>query len=286
MDEDDGPHAGEVYTASGEFLLLSSVDMTTNDLAPDRHVRLDGRVAVVTGASSGLGDRFVRVLHAAGATVVAAARRADRLDKLAAELGERVLPVACDVAVAEDRERLVGTTLEQLGRIDVLVNNAGTGVTVPAEDEPLEAWQQVLDVNLTGLFGLTQLAARHMLERGSGSIVNVASILGLVASAPITQASYSASKGAVVNLTRELGCQWARRGVRVNAIAPGWFPSEMTAEEMFGNEASMRFLRRNTPMGRGGEVDELDGVLLFLAGEGSSFVTGVTLPVDGGWTAR
>ncbi len=261
--------------------------MTTNDIALDRHVRLDSRVAVVTGASSGLGDRFARVLHAAGATVVVAARRADRLDALAADLGgDRVLALACDVAADADRERLVATTVERYGRLDILVNNAGIGFPVAAEDEPLDQWRSVVDVNLTGLFALTQLAVRHMIAQGSGSVVNIASILGMVASAPIKQASYAATKGAVVNLTRELACQWARKGVRVNAIAPGWFLSEMTAEGLYGDPQAMQYLRRNCPMGRGGEVDELDGVLLFLAGDASTYLTGVTIPVEGGWTAR
>lgn len=248
---------------------------------------LDGQVAVVTGASSGLGERFARVLHGAGATVVVAARRLDRLEVLAKELGDRVVPVRCDVAVDADCEGLVEAARAATpgGRIDVLVNNAGIGTPVPAEDEPLAEWRQVINVNLTGLFALTQLTGRVMLAQGSGSIVNIASILGMVASAPIKQASYCATKGAVVNLTRELGCQWARKGVRVNAIAPGWFPSEMTGD-MFGNESSMEFLRRNCPMGRGGNEDELDGALLFLAGRASTYVTGTTIPIDGGWTAR
>lgn len=248
---------------------------------------LAGQVAIVTGASSGLGDRFARVLHAAGATVVAGARRMDRLDKLAAELGEdRVVPVACDVAVDADCERLVATAVDRFGHLDVLVNNAGIGTPVRAEDEPIDEWRRVVDVNLTGLFLLCQLAGRQMIAQGSGSIINIASILGLVASAPINQASYTATKGAVVNLTRELGCQWARKGVRVNAIAPGWFPTEMTGDKMFGDPKAMDYLRRNCPMGRGGEQHELDGVLLFLATDASSYVTGVTIPVDGGWTAR
>jgi NAD(P)-dependent dehydrogenase (short-subunit alcohol dehydrogenase family) len=125
-----------------------------------------------------------------------------------------------------------------------------------------------------------------MLAQGSGSIINIASILGFVSGTPIKQASYAATKGAVINLTRDLGCQWARKGVRVNGIAPGWFVTEMTAQDMFGDEQSMRFLHRNTPMARGGEAHELDGALLFLASDASSFVTGTTIPVDGGWTAR
>lgn len=247
---------------------------------------LDGRVAVVTGASSGLGSRFARVLHAAGATVVVSARRADRLEQLADDLGERVLVVPGDVSSASDRDELVDAALEELGTIDVLVNNAGIGRTNPAEDEPLDDWNDVVEVNITAVFHLCQLAARTMLDAGAGSIVNVASILGLVASAPINQASYVASKGAVVALTRELGCQWARRGVRVNALAPGWFPSEMTQESMIEDDASMAFVRRNTPMGRMGHEHELDGALLYLASDASTFVTGQTLAVDGGWTAR
>lgn len=247
---------------------------------------LEGRVAVVTGASSGLGARFAQVLHAAGATVVLTARRTDRLDALADDLGDRVLVVPADVSSATDRDELVDAALDELGAIDVLVNNAGLGRTAPAEDETLDDWSDVVEVNLTAVFHLSQLVARSMLGAGGGSIVNVASILGLVASAPIAQASYVASKGGVVALTRELGCQWARRGVRVNAIAPGWFPSEMTQASMVEDEASMAFVRRNTPMGRMGTEHELDGALLFLASDASSFVTGQTLAVDGGWTAR
>jgi NAD(P)-dependent dehydrogenase (short-subunit alcohol dehydrogenase family) len=247
---------------------------------------LDGRVAVVTGASSGLGDRFARVLHSAGAGVVVAARRADRLETLADELGrDRALVVPCDVASDDDCERLVSATLERFGRLDVLVNNAGVGVTAPAEHEPLDDFRRAVAVNLTGLFVLSQLAGRAMIAAGSGTIVNVASVLGLVASTPIKQASYCATKGAVVNLTRELACQWARKGVRVNALAPGWFLSEMTAL-MFEDEGATAFVKRDCPMARAGEPHELDGALLFLASDASSYVTGQTLVVDGGWTAR
>ncbi len=257
--------------------------MTTIDLSSP--FALDGRVAIVTGASSGLGDRFARVLHAAGATVVAAARRTDRLEALAADLGDRLVPVTCDVVVDADCEALIAGAVAIDGHLDVLVNNAGVGEPMAAEDEPIERFRQVVDVNLNALFLLSQVAGRHMIERGSGTIVNIASVLGQVASAPIKQASYCATKGAVVNLTRELGVQWARKGVRVNALAPGWFPSEMT-ELMFTDEGANQFMRRNCPMARAGDLHELDGALLFLASDASSYMTGQILTIDGGWTAR
>jgi hypothetical protein len=257
---------------------MTSIDLTSP-------FRLDGRIAVVTGASSGLGDRFARVLHAAGATVVAAARRTDRLEALATELGDRLVPMTCDVSVDADCERLVAAAIDLDGHLDVLVNNAGIGAPVAAEDEPIDGFRQVVDVNLNGLFLLSQLAGRHMIERRSGTIVNLASVLGQVASAPIKQASYCATKGAVVNLTRELGVQWARKGVRVNALAPGWFPSEMT-ELMFTDDGANQYMQRNCPMARAGEVHELDSALLFLASDASSYMTGQTLTIDGGWVAR
>lgn len=175
---------------------------------------------------------------------------------------------------------------ERFGAIDVLVNNAGvSGPPVASEKHPPERWAQTTAVNISGLFNLTQLAAVPMLEQGRGSIINLASVFGLVANAPVTDAAYSASKGAVVNLTRSLGVEWAMRGVRVNAIAPGWFPSEMTAD-MTDDDASQRYVARNCPMQRMGREDELDGILLFLAGDGSTYCTGQTISIDGGWTAR
>lgn len=252
--------------------------------APGALFSVHGKVAVVTGASSGLGRRFVEVLHAAGARVVATARRRDRLEALASAC-PGVVVTPGDVRDPDHRAAVVDAALDRFGHLDVLVNNAGTGSPVPAEDEAVEDFARVMDVNVTAVFAMAQLAARAMFARRSGSIVNISSILGLVASAPIKQASYAASKAAVVNLTRELAVQWARRGVRVNAIAPGWFPSEMTTD-MFTDPASMAYLERNAPMARGGLPHELDGPLLFLASDASSYVTGHVLTVDGGWTAR
>jgi len=216
-----------------------------------------------------------------------AARRADRLESLATELGEagvEALPVACDVTDSSQVEALKDACLERFGRVDILVNNAGITEIVPAEDETEEAFLRVLNVNLNGSFYCAQRFGRVMLDAGAGSIINVASIFGFVGSGSIPQAGYAASKGAVVNMTRELAAQWARRGVRVNGIAPGFFRSEMT-EEMFADERSMSWLRKKTPAGRPGEVEELAGAVIFLASDASSYVTGQTIAVDGGWTA-
>ena len=247
-------------------------------------IDLTGQVAVVTGASSGLGERFVRVLHAAGASVIAVARRKDLLENLAAE-HERVLPLAADLSQPDQLPQIVETALSAFGRLDILVNNAGLGVSAPALDEDLDSFRYVLDVNLVGLFHLSRLAARPMLAAGRGSIINISSIYGLVSSWPLPNAGYTASKAAVVQLTRELGCQWAAGGVRVNALAPGFFPSEATTAAI-ADPGFQRYVERGCPMKRAGEPHELDGALLFLAGPGSTYLTGQVLTIDGGWTAH
>ena len=248
--------------------------------------RLDGRVAVVTGASSGMGVAFAETLAGAGARVVLAARREDMLNEVAARIranGGAALAVRCDVAREEEIDALALRSLQEFGRVDVLVNNAGFTTIVPAEQQSLADWRAHVDVMLTGSFLCAQRFGRHMLEAGRGSVINVASMLGVVGSGQVRQAAYAAAKGGQVNLTRELAAQWARRGVRVNALAPGWFPTEMTGD-MFADERAMKWLRNRTPMGRGGALAELAGPLLFLASDASSFVTGHVLVVDGGWT--
>ncbi|MDQ1423628.1 MAG: hypothetical protein QOD72_1126 [Acidimicrobiaceae bacterium] len=255
-----------------------------NELDPLASFRLDGRVAIVTGASSGLGERFARCLHAVGATVVVVARRADRLTALASDLPGTVA-VPADLAEGDERERVVVEVIERCGGVDILVNNAGLGRKMSMEEETLEWFRGAMELNVTAMWHLSKLAGANMVPKGSGTIVNVASILGLVGSAPIKQAHYSASKGAVINLTREVALQWARKGVRVNALCPGWFQSEMTAG-MESDEGAQRFIQQNSPIPRMGYAHELDGAIVFLCSDASSFMTGQLLVVDGGWTAR
>lgn len=244
--------------------------------------RLDGRVAIVTGASSGLGVDFARGLAEAGADVALGARRVQRLATTAALVekeGRRALAVATDVADPASCQGLVEAAMETFGRVDILVNNAGIGTAVPALKETPEQFRSVIDINLNGCYWMAQAAARVM--RPGSSIVNISSVLG-IRTAGLPQAAYSASKAALFGLTRDLAQQWTgRRGIRVNALAPGFFASEMTDEYQPG------YIETQLPRvlgGRLGDPQELTAALVFLASDAGSFVTGQTLVVDGGFT--
>src|SRR5689334_20461954 len=244
--------------------------------------RLDGKVAVVTGASSGLGVAFAQALAEAGADVVLGARRVEKLEDtkaLVESAGRRALVVQTDVASVEDCQRLVDTAVSELGKVDVLVNNAGIGTAVPATRETPEQFRQVVDVNLNGCYWMAQACGRVM-EPGS-SIVNISSVLGLTTGG-LPQAAYSATKAGLIGLTRDLAQQWTgRKGIRVNAVAPGFFESEMTDTYPDGylDQAMLR-----VPAGRKGEGVELAAALVFLASDAGGYVTGQTIAVDGGMT--
>jgi NAD(P)-dependent dehydrogenase (short-subunit alcohol dehydrogenase family) len=243
--------------------------------------RLDGKVAIVTGASSGLGVAFATALAEAGADVALGARRAGRLAETAKSVeaaGCRALAVPTDVTKPEECDRLVGETMSAFGRVDILVNNAGIGTAVPATRETPDEFRAVVDANLMGTYWLAQACARVM--KPGSSIINVASILGLT-TAGMPQAAYSASKAAIMGLTRDLAQQWTgRKGIRVNSLAPGFFLTEMTAAytpEYVELLTSSRILA-----GRVGELEECAAAVVFLASDAASYVTGTVLAVDGG----
>lgn len=255
-------------------------------MALDVHRRfdLDGKVVVLTGASSGLGQQFAHALGGAGATIVLVARRIERLEELAAGL-ERSSVLRADVGAAGEPDRIISETVARHGRIDVVVNNAGISRNVNAVDDDVEEFRHELEIDLVAPYEIARKAARHMIDQGTaGSIINIGSVLGRVGGGRMRTTSYAAAKGGLHNLTRELASQWARRNIRVNAIAPGWFRTEMN-DDMFDSEAGQEYIASNTPMGRPGEPGELDGALIFLASDASTFVTGHVLFVDGGWTA-
>jgi NAD(P)-dependent dehydrogenase (short-subunit alcohol dehydrogenase family) len=248
---------------------------------------LSGKIAIVTGGGSGIGRQMAGALAELGANLVLCARKVERCEDAAAELaklGVRALALQCDVRMPDDVRSVVERTVEELGGVDVLVNNAGAAWGSPAADTPLEGWQKVVDVNLTGVFLFSQAAGRVMIERHGGSIVNIASVAGLRGSPPgaMDAIAYTASKGGVISLTRDLAHKWARHGIRVNSIAPGWFPSDMTKVllDRYGDE----FLE-SIPLRRFGGPDDLKGAIAFLASPASAFVTGQTLVVDGGQSA-
>ena len=244
--------------------------------------RLDGRVAIVTGASSGLGIAFANALAEAGADVVLAARRMERLEETkrgVEALGRNAIAVQSDVTRPEDCQALVRQAVERFGGVNILVNNAGVASAVPATRETPEQFKHIIDTNLNGSYWMAQECGRVMLP--GSCIINISSVLGIT-TAGLPQAAYSASKAAIIGLTRDLAQQWTgRKGIRVNALAPGFFPSEMSAQY---REDYLAGQLRRVLMGRSGRLEELGSALVFLASEASSYITGQTLIVDGGFT--
>ena len=246
---------------------------------------LDGRVAIVTGGSRGLGEEMAEGLAEAGAALTICARRDDwltpTLERFRAR-GFRVEGLVADVSRPADAQAVVDKTMAAYGRLDILVNNAGITWGAEPEDMPLDKWQKVIDVNLTGAFLFSQAAGREMLKRQYGRIINIASIAGLHASVNGPHyVGYAASKAGLMGLTREMAGTWGRQGINVNAIAPGFFPSRMTEAVLPKAEAG---LKANCPIPRAGLAGELKGVAVFLASDASNYITGQTIVVDGGRT--
>ena len=246
---------------------------------------LTGKTAIVTGGSRGIGKEMAEGLAEAGANIMLCSRRAEWLDETVNEFkakGFNVDGTTCDVAKPEQVQAVVEATIEKFGSVDILINNAGVSWGAMPEDMPLEKWQQVLDVNLTGCFLFAQAAGREMLKNNSGSIINIASISGLTSSAngPF-YSGYVASKAGLIGLTRELAASWGRRGIRVNAIAPGFFHSRLADAVI---DIYERSIQENNVIPRVGNEGELKGVAVFLASEASSYITGQTISVDGGMT--
>lgn len=247
---------------------------------------LSGKTAIVTGGSRGIGKEMAEGLAEAGASLMLCARKADGLEQTVKEfdaIGLNAVGKVCDVSKPEQVKAVVDSTVKRFGKVDILINNAGIGWGEMPEDMPLEKWQQVIDVNLTGCFLFAQAVGREMLKSGSGSIINIASVSGLTsfANGPY-YAGYVASKAGVIGLTRELAASWGRKGIRVNAIAPGFFHSKFADPVI---DIYEKAIQESNAIPRIGNEGELKGVALFLASDASSYITGQTIAVDGGMTA-
>ena len=248
---------------------------------------LTGKTAIITGASSGLGIQFANALSEAGANVVIAARRMDKLQQVAEKIntaGGKCLPLICDVSKEEDIKNVIEKTIQEFGKIDILVNNAGTASTGNAENLELEEWNRVINIDLTAVFLFSKYTAKHMIEKNYGKIISTASIAGFIGFDNFATSAYSAAKGGVVNLTRALATEWGKHNITVNAIAPGFFPSEMT-QAFVDDQNMLAYIKSMTALDRWGKDGELNGALLYLASDASSYTTGQTICVDGGWTA-
>ncbi|HEV7564181.1 MAG TPA: glucose 1-dehydrogenase [Solirubrobacterales bacterium] len=251
------------------------------------HYGLEGRVALVTGASAGLGEQFAHGLAASGADVVLAARRTELIERVASEIerlhGVRALPIATDVSREADVVAVVAAAVERLGRLDVLVNNAGSLISKPIVEQTLADWHEVMDANLTSAFLASREAARTMIEQGSGSIVNVSSIFAFGALREFPEVAYYASKGGMISFTKALAVELGDHGIRVNAIVPGFFPTPMG--EGITPELRERVLAPHTCLPSPPDTEAIRGAACFLASDEARYVTGTTLTVDGGWTA-
>jgi len=248
---------------------------------------LTGRVAIVTGASSGLGAQFAKALAGQGAKLALVARRVEKLDKTKSEvekLGVECITVKCDVTNNEEIKDAVKKTIDYYGRIDILVNNAGVATVEPSHQHTDDSWHNVIDVNLNAVFFFAREVSKVMLKQKYGKIINLGSIHSLVTMTGLPITAYATSKGGVLMMTKALAAEWAKEGITVNAIAPSYFPSEMTAGVTASPEI-MKTIETFCPMGRLGKLEELDGAVIYFASDASSFTTGQILAVDGGWTA-